>query len=189
MGKPEPRELKQIVDNLNNGGILLFPSDTLWALGCDAENDTAVNKISILKGQKGPMVILVSSLRMLLHYVPQLHPKAGDLIEYYEKPLTILYKDCQYIAEKARADDGTVAIRVVKDAVCATMINYFGRAIVGTMATKKDDKLPFTFRDVPADIRKSVDYTAKYNMEFKGSRASVIAGIDAKNELFFIRKE
>jgi hypothetical protein len=69
------------------------------------------------------------------------------------------------------------------------MINCFGKAIVSTMASKKEDKLPFTFRDVPADIRKAVDFTAAFNMDFKGSRASVIVGIDPKNELFFIRKD
>jgi L-threonylcarbamoyladenylate synthase len=189
MGKLDPKELKLITENLNNGGTLLYPSDTLWALGCDAENDSAVDKISVLKGQQGPMVVLVSSLRMLLHYVPQLPPKAGDMIEYYEKPLTILYNGCRFISDKLSAADGTVAIRVVKEPACVSMINHYGKAIVSTMATKKEDKLPFTFRDVPVDIRKAVDYSAAFNMDFKGSRASMIVGIDLKNELFFIRRD
>jgi L-threonylcarbamoyladenylate synthase len=189
MGKLDPKELKIIAENLNNGGTLLYPSDTLWALGCDAENDSAVDKISVLKGQQGPMVVLVSSLRMLLHYVPQLPPKAGDMIEYYEKPLTILYNGYRLISDKLSAANGSVAIRVVKEPTCVSMINYFGKAIVSTMASKKEDNLPFTFRDVPADIRKAVDYTATYNMDFKGNRASIIVGIDPKNELFFIRKD
>jgi L-threonylcarbamoyladenylate synthase len=189
MGKLDPKELQLVIENLKNGGTLLYPSDTLWALGCDAENDSAIDKISVLKGQQGPMVVLVSSLKMLLHYVPQLPPKAGDMIEYYEKPLTILYSGYRFLSDKLSAADGTVAIRVVKESACVSMINCFGKAIVSTMASKKEDKLPFTFRDVPADIRKAVDFTAAFNMDFKGSRASVIVGIDPKNELFFIRKD
>jgi L-threonylcarbamoyladenylate synthase len=189
MGKLDPKELKIIIDNLNNGGTMLYPSDTLWALGCDAENDMAADKTGLLKGESGPMVVLVSSLSMLLRYVPQLPPKAGDLIEYYEKPLTILYKNCRYISDRLKAADGSVAIRVVKDPFCVSMINSFGRAIVATMASKNRNNLPCTYLDVPAEIRKAVDFTATFNRDFRGNSASVIVGINPKNELIFVRKD
>ena len=126
---------------------------------------------------------------MLLHYVPQLPPKAGDLIEYYEKPLTIVYKDCRYISDKLRAADGTVAIRVVKEANCVNMINSFGKAIVSTIATKIGAKLPYSYQDVPIEIKKTVDLIANFNMDFKGKNASVMLGINPKNELIFLRND
>jgi len=189
MGKLEYNELKLIGENLRNGGNILYPSDTLWALGCDAENDTAIDKIAMIKGLDGPepMVILVSNLRMLLHYVPQLPPKAGDMIEYYEKPLTIVYKDCFHISDKLRAPDGSVAIRLVKEPNCAAIINSFGAAVVATMASKNAAKLPYSFQDVPTDIKKAVDRVVGFNMDFKGKNPSVMLSINSKNELVFLR--
>jgi L-threonylcarbamoyladenylate synthase len=186
----EPLELKRILDNLNIGGTMLYPSDTLWALGCDAENEAAIDKIIRLKEKKEayPMVVLVGSLKMLLRYVPQLGPKAGDLIEYYEKPLTILYDNCQ-LPDKLKASDGTTAIRVVKEASCASIINTYGKAIVSTIASATESQFPNSFEEVPDGIKKGVDYIAKFDKNHRSGKASTIIRINSKNELIFLRKD
>jgi L-threonylcarbamoyladenylate synthase len=183
--------LEEALQVLKKGDSILYPTDTVWALGCDAENEAAADKISKLKGfdPNTPMVILVGSLKMLLHYVPQLPPKAGDLIEFYEKPLTILYENSQFLPDKIKAHDGTIAIRLVKEPFCAALVNSFGKAIVSTMACVNKGPIPLTFDDIPADIRKAVDYTVSYKREFKGSAPSTMIRIDSNNELQFLRKE
>ena len=190
MGKFTATEVDVAVNQLQNGGTILYPSETVWALGCDAENEAAIDKIINLKGFRQPkaMVIMVGSLSMLMHYVPQLPPKAGDLIEFYDKALSIVYENNQHLPDKLKAEDGSIAIRLTKDPFCAALLNTFGRAVVATVATIENAPIPLCYDDISTEIKNGVDYTASHYLNFNGGALSTMLRIDTNNELVFLRK-
>ena len=158
MSKYSQQEIEEIVSKLKKGETILYPTDTVWALGCDAENEEALSNIVTLKGLKtaSPFVILVSSLKMLQYYVPQLPPKAGDLIEFYDRPLTILYEKTANLPDNLKAADGTIAIRLCRDPFCKTFINAFGAAVVATLATEEGAAIiPKSLKEVTDAIKKN----------------------------------
>lgn len=192
MSKYSQQEIEEIVSKLKKGETILYPTDTVWALGCNAENEEALSNIATLKGLKtaSPFVILVSSLKMLQYYVPQLPPKAGDLIEFYDRPLTILYEKTANLPDSLKAADGTIAIRLCRDPFCKAFINAFGAAVVATLATEEGAAIiPKSLKEVTDAIKKKVDYTVQYNSNIVSELLpSTIVRIDENNELVFLRK-
>ena len=141
-------QLTEIVETLSNGGTILYPTDTIWGLGCDATKVEAVEKIYELKNrpkEKG-LVVLVDSHRMLLEYVGYVHPRIETLLSFHIRPLTVIYDKASGLATNALAPDGSVAIRIVQDTFCKEIIRLFGKPIVSTSANISRQSTPAVSR-------------------------------------------
>jgi L-threonylcarbamoyladenylate synthase len=152
---------------LNNGGIILYPTDTIWGIGCDATNSTAVEKIYRLKKRPPAksMIVLLAEDKDLLTYVKQPDIRVFDYIKGISKPTTVIYERATGLAKNLVGDDGTIAIRIVKDPFCRELINRFGRAIVSTSANISGYPPPAIFSDIDIAIKNGVDYIVQHRQD------------------------
>ena len=180
-----------MVDVLRKGGVILYPTDTVWGIGCDATNDAAVEKIFKLKNRSESknLITLVSDEAMLNRCVQHVPAVAWDIIEYSEKPVTIIYEKISRISEKAIADDGTAAIRLVKDPFCKMLIHKFGKPIISTSANLSNMPSPAVFNDIEDSILTGVDYVVKFRQQetAKHTPSSIIRILN-NGEVKVIRK-
>ncbi|MCH2046579.1 MAG: threonylcarbamoyl-AMP synthase [Saprospiraceae bacterium] len=186
-------EIDQLTNALNNGEIILYPTQTIWGLGCDASNETAVQQLLQLKNrpvEKG-LIVLVDSLESLKKYINYIPPKASNLIEYHTRPLTIIYEQIkkELFAPSVCASDGSLAIRVTLDPFCKQLLQQFGKPIVSTSANFSQAPYPKSFADIDPELSKQVAYVADYKREkISNAAPSTIVKV-VKNELLFIRKD
>lgn len=133
-------EIKNAVEVLASGGTILYPTDTIWGIGCDATNQKAVDKIYKIKRrmESKSLLMLVESPDRIFDYVEKVSPLFIDLIKSYDKPLTVIYQGAKNVAKGVAAEDNTIGIRVTKDEFCKELISAFGKAIVSTSAKKRD---------------------------------------------------
>lgn len=162
------KDIEHCLRVLRNGGIILYPTDTVWGIGCDASNNTAVSRIFQLKGRPDDksFIILVKDHAMLSNYVEN----AGAIFYDPTIPTTIIYPKAKNLASKATAADGSVAIRIVQDEFCQNLIAAFGAPIVSTSANFHKSATPRIFDEISEEIKNGVDYVAKhrqYDIEIK----------------------
>jgi len=186
-------EIKKATEVLKNGGIILYPTDTIWGLGCDACNAEAVEKIYQIKNRptSKSMIILLDEAPKLNLYVHEVPAVAWDWIEFAEKPLTIVYQGAKKIAANLiHQEDNSIAIRVVKeDVFCKGLIRKFGKPIVSTSANMSGAAAPKNFRDIEPGILKAVDYIVNLRQkEVHNPPASSIVSIKPNGVFEFIRK-
>jgi L-threonylcarbamoyladenylate synthase len=158
------QEIQQVIKTLNAGNIILYPTDTIWGLGCDATNPDAVEKIFKLKQRNDSMalIILVDSINTVYSYVDTVPDVALQLIEFADKPLTIIYEKARNLAPNLIAADGSVAIRVTTDPFCKLLIQRFRRPIVSTSANISGLPAPAIFTAVDPAISSHVDYIVQH---------------------------
>ena len=185
-------DISEIVHLLERGGIICYPTDTIWGIGCDATNEAAIARISSLKGRapdKG-YVLLVSSIEMLKKYATKIHPRLETLLAFHQRPLTIVYeRGVVGLPAATKAPDGSAAIRVVHDEFCQELIEAFGKPLISTSANKNGEPFPPTFGAVSSEILSSMDYVVKYRQDDKEpGEPSSIAKLDRHHELEFIRE-
>ena len=184
-------ELKNAPAILHKGGTILYPTDTVWGLGCDARNKEAVNKLFKIKQREEykSMVVLVCDEKMINRYVKEVPAIAWDLIEAAEEPLTIIYPDGRMLAENLIAADGSVGIRIVKDEFCKTLIHKFGKPIVSTSANISGEQAPSSFNDIKLDILNKVGYIVNLRQkEITKTKPSTIIKVAMNGEIKIIRK-
>lgn len=184
-------EVKICIEILNKGGILLYPTDTVWGLGCDATNAIAVQKIYALKkrNEAQSLISLVNDSAMLNKCVRNVPAAAWDIIEYSEKPVTIIYDEPSFIAANAVAEDNTVAIRLTKDDFCSQLLHRFRKPIVSTSANISGEPTPSIFQEVSTEIKQGVDYVVKHRQgDRKRSAPSSIIQIKNNGVIKIIRK-
>jgi L-threonylcarbamoyladenylate synthase len=184
-------EIKNALAVLHKGGTILYPTDTVWGIGCDARSKEAVNKIFKLKqrAEYKSMVVLVSDDKMINRYVKEVPAIAWDLIDAAEDPLTLIYPDGRMLAENIIAADGSVGIRIVKDEFCKNLIHRFGKPIVSTSANISGEPAPSSFRDIRLDIMNKVDYIVNLRQqEINNTKPSTIIKIAMNGEIKIIRK-
>ncbi|MDR3226148.1 MAG: threonylcarbamoyl-AMP synthase [Prevotellaceae bacterium] len=184
-------EIKKAVEILKNGGIILYPTDTVWGIGCDATNAAAVEKIYKLKQRNDSksMLVLVDNADRISRYVKQIPNIASDLIELTTTPLTIIYPQAVNLAPNLIADDKTIGIRVVNHQFCQQLIFALNRPIVSTSANISGEKAPKKFNDVSDEIRNNVDFVVKSIFEGNATnKPSAIIKLGLKNEVEVIRK-
>ena len=130
-------DINMALSVLQKGGLILYPTDTIWGIGCDATNGTAVDKIYRLKKRMNTkaMIILVADDKDLLTYVRQPDIRVFDYMKGIARPTTVIYDGATGLAKNLVSEDGSIGIRIVKDAFCRELITKFGRAIVSTSAT------------------------------------------------------
>ncbi len=180
----------KLLNVLAESGLILFPTDTIWGIGCDATDEAAVDKIFELKRRPKdkPFVIIVNSVSMLKDYVDQVHPKIETLLEYHTRPLTVIYNKAVNLAPNAHSSDGSVGIRVVLDPFCSEMIGKYGKPLVATSANISGQPFPKNFGEISSDVIEGVDYVAKVKQRDKNlNEPSVIVKLDKDGELVFIR--
>lgn len=154
------QEVKKTAEMIKKGGIILYPTDTIWGIGCDATNWKAVERIYKLKNRQDSksMLVLVSSVKMLEKYVNHIPEQAYQLIQFATKPLTIIYPDGVNLAENLLAADYSIGIRLTKDPFCANLINEIRRPLVSTSANVSGQASPKNFAEITQTIKDGVDY-------------------------------
>jgi L-threonylcarbamoyladenylate synthase len=175
---------------LRKGGIILYPTDTVWGLGCDATNEEAVQKIFRIKkrSEAKSMIVLVGEAHQVDFYaaVPAV---AKDLVEFAEKPLTIIYPKAKGLAKSLVAEDGSVGIRVVKDEFCQHLIHFLHRPLVSTSANISGEPAPANFSEISDEIKDNVDYVVNLRQhETQKSTPSQIIKLGMDGTIEIIRK-
>jgi L-threonylcarbamoyladenylate synthase len=160
-------DIKAELEVLQKGGVILYPTDTIWGLGCDAGNEDAVKRIYAIKNRidSKSMLVLMENAALLDRYVEEVPEIAFDLNEVTEKPLTIIYDGAKNLARNLVADDGSIGIRITTEAFSSDLIRRFKRPIVSTSANVSGKPSPANFDEIDPQIIDAVDYVVKYRQD------------------------
>lgn len=163
------KEIQSAEEELLLGHVILYPTDTVWGLGCDAENAKAVRKIFEIKErpESKTMIVLVAGVNMLRRYVKAVPEDFEKLLEQQERPTTFVFSEAQNLPQEVIAQDGTVAVRITKDEFCHKLILQFGGPIISTSANLSGQPTAASFDDVPESIKQRVDYIVSWRQEEK----------------------
>jgi L-threonylcarbamoyladenylate synthase len=175
---------------LQSGGVILYPTDTVWGLGCDATNALAVEKILHIKQRSTnkSCIVLLADERDIVQYVAAPDLAVFDYLKTVEKPTTVVYNHALGIASNVLHENGSVGIRVVKEVFCKTLIKRYRKPIVSTSANISQQPTPTRFSDIDNAIKHTVDYIVKHRQE-DDTPTSASAVIEWKNgEVFFLRR-
>jgi len=184
-------DIQDALKTLKAGGTILYPTDTVWGLGCDATNAEAVAKIFELKKRNEgvPLLILVDSLVMLDRFVQDAPEVAFDLLEMAEKPTTIIFEKAVFLPENVVAKDGSIGIRVTKEEFSKKLIQQFRKPIISTSANIHGEPTPQFFDEISDDIKENVDFVVKYRQEdITPKQASSLIKINNNGGIKIIRE-
>ena len=184
-------EIKNTLSFLEEGKIFLYPTDTIWGIGCDATDYQAVDRIYQLKQrvETKSMIILLDDAAKLPEYVTDVPEIAMDLVDSIETPLTVIYQGAKGLAKNVIASDGTIAIRVTRDGFCKELIQQFGKPIVSTSANVSGTIDPITYSQIPMVIKNGVDYIVDHHRDrIVKAKASRIIKMEPSGEFTVIRK-
>ena len=175
-------EIENAVDTLKKGGLILYPTDTVWGIGCDATQPDAIDRIYKLKKRHDnkSMICLVNDFRMLNQYVENVPEVAYDILKYASKPTTIVYDDPIRIAENIISEDNSLGIRVVQDDFCRQLIRKYRHPIVSTSANISGESTPQSYLEISSEILEGVDYVVNLHQSKKTAKPSAI--IKLKND-------
>ncbi|MBK6636119.1 MAG: threonylcarbamoyl-AMP synthase [Chitinophagaceae bacterium] len=188
--KPFEDDIVKCVEVLQEGGIILYPTDTVWGIGCDATNAEAVLKIYALKkrSDEKSMIVLLSDEKDIIKYVTQPDPKIFDYIKGIHKPTTFIYEGGVGLAENMIQADGTIAIRITGDAFCKQLIRRFGKPVVSTSANISGYPPPAFFEDIDIEIKNGVDYIVQHRQDDQAAALpSAIVKLNIDGSLTIIR--
>ena len=160
-------EVKAAVETLKAGGLILYPTDTIWGIGCDATNEEAVAKVYALKQRSDSksLITLVADANMLGKYVKVIPEVAINLLEVNDKPMTIIYPGAMGLAPSVIAEDGSAGIRIPMNDFCVEVIRRFHKPIVSTSANISGEPAPAFYEDIPIEIIEAVDWVADPYLE------------------------
>jgi len=183
-------EINSSLEVLKNKQILLYPTDTVWGIGCDATSEEAVTNIFRIKqrSESKSLIVLVSSIKMLQQYIPKVSKLVLNLLSKTTKPTTIIYSNPIGLAKNVIAADNTVAIRIVQHDFCKQLISEFGKPIVSTSANRSGKPTPKCFKEIDKRILDSVDYSVNLQHEEINEKSSTILKVDDNGELIVLRK-
>ena len=189
--------IEEAVRVLRQGGVILYPTDTVWGLGCDATSEQAVERIFRIKKRSSAksLVLLACDMDMVARYVKEIPDIAIDLVEVNDAPMTIIYPGAQLLAPNVVAEDGSVGIRIPLDtednspaSFCRQLVRRLGKPLVSTSANISGEDAPKCFRDISGEIAGSVDYVVPQRLERGASgRASQIIKVGLGSEIEVIR--
>jgi L-threonylcarbamoyladenylate synthase len=167
-------DIEKCLATLKSGGTILYPTDTIWGIGCDATNAKAVAKIYAIKkrDEKKSMIILLANIADIKNYAQEPDEKIKTLMANTERPLTIIYPAAKNLASNLINEDGTIAIRIVKDAFCEYVIKALGRPIVSTSANISGEETAKHFGEISIEIKNSVDYIVEQRQKERGNAAA-----------------
>ncbi|HEY0608470.1 MAG TPA: L-threonylcarbamoyladenylate synthase [Chitinophaga sp.] len=176
---------------LNAGGLILYPTDTIWGIGCDATNEDAVKEVFALKQREESksLVVLLADIRDLLRYVAHPHPNIADILEKVDRPTTVIYDGALGLAPSVVSEDGSVAIRIVHDTFCRHLVKRLRKPLVSTSANISGQASPATFADVSPDIKNGVNYVVQYRQkDITAAQPSRIIKILTNGDIQVIRE-
>jgi L-threonylcarbamoyladenylate synthase len=179
----------EIIDILVKGGIILYPTDTIWGIGCDATNEEACQRIFDLKKRptQKSFIVLMDGIPMLEKYVPDFHPVCYDLIDLATSPLTIIYPSAKGLAKEVLAENGSVGIRITKDPNCLELIRKMKKPLVSTSANISGLANPQTFKEIDTTIKMGVDGILDIRLEENMTTPSKIIQISLNGSVKVIR--
>ena len=183
-------EIQRCIAVLKRGGTILYPTDTIWGIGCDATNFKAVEKIYKVKrrSETKSLIILVDDPTKIEHYVKEIPVITWDLMENIDRPITIIYPNARNLPKNVIAEDNSIAIRIVRNEFCIRLIREFGKPIVSSSANVSGEPAPLVFRRVSENMRKSVDYVVNlYQDLLQEVRPSRIIKLKENGEFNIIR--
>ena len=165
MNNAQKKDIENAVKVLEKGGVILYPTDTIWGIGCDATNTQAVEKVFNIKGREKnkSLIVLMSSITQLKKYVRNIPIIANELIADSKRPTTIIYSGGMNLAENAIAADGSIAIRIPDNEFCIQLIEAFGKPIVSTSANFSGEALAEHFNEIPTALLLQMDYIVQFN--------------------------
>ncbi len=183
-------EINNCIEELKNGNLILYPTDTVWGIGCDATNEEAVTKVYQLKNREDSkaLICLVANQAMLERYVEKVPDVAYDIIDLANKPTTIVFDNPKGLAKNLIAPDNTIAIRVASDKFCQYLINKFGKPIVSTSANISGNPSPKKFSVITNEILTGVDYVVNLHQEKENSSPSSIIKLSNDGTVKVIRE-
>ena len=185
-------DINQALETLRSGGLILYPTDTIWGIGCDATNPEAVDRIYQLKGRdpSKSLIILLDSDHKLASYVHDIPDVAYQLIEYTERPLTIVYSGAKNLAPNLVAGDGSVGIRIVSQhPFCSPLLQRFRKPIVSTSANLSGQPAPANFSEIDPAIIQGVNHVVAYGQDDTGRGiASVVMKLEPDGQFAFLRR-
>ncbi|MCD6113250.1 MAG: threonylcarbamoyl-AMP synthase [Bacteroidales bacterium] len=191
----DKKKLEQEINNtlkvLNKNGIILYPTDTIWGIGCDATNYKAVEKINKIKKRTKDknFIVLIDDIKKLRNYVENIPEILYDLIESIDTPLTIIYPYAKNLTKNVIAKDNSIGIRITKDVFCKKLIQLFGKPIVSTSANISGEENPIYFNKISKDIINSVDYVVDlFHDRIKEIKPSTIIKLKVNGEFSVIRR-
>jgi L-threonylcarbamoyladenylate synthase len=158
------RDIQNCLAQLAMGNTILYPTDTIWGIGCDATNEVAVSKIYSIKkrNEKKSMIILLADIAQIKNYAKPPNAYLLNIINEATKPLTIIYPNAKNLPPNLINEDGTIAVRIVKDAFCETLLHTFEKPIVSTSANISGENSPSNFTEVAETIKQQVDYIVSH---------------------------
>ena len=191
--------LSEALRVVREGGVILYPTDTVWGIGCDACNAAAVSRVFEIKRRPDAksLVLLASDLDMVAKFVKEVPPMAIDLVEVNDAPMTIIYPgairsengDRWHLAANAVAEDGSVGIRIPLSDWCRQLVYKLGRPLVSTSANISGEPTPQRFSEIPQEIKDAVDFVVPPSVDTASTgRASQILKVGLRGEIEIIRK-
>lgn len=186
--------MKEIVEKsveiMKDGGTILYPTDTIWGLGCDAKNEAAIEKIKDLKNRPDnkSFNLLADSFRMIEHYIPDFPPVVYDIVDLATRPVTIIYPNAERLPKSILAEDGSVGIRLTQDPFCQRIIQKMRGPILSTSANLSGEPTGATLADISMEIKSGVDFIAEWRVNEKLTKASQIIKIGVDSSIQVIRK-
>ena len=184
-------EIRKACEVLQKGGVILYPTDTVWGIGCDATNEEAVKRVYEIKrrADSKAMLVLVDSDVKVDFYVKDVPEVAWDLIQYATKPLTVIYDDARNLAPSLIGEDGSVGIRVTSEEFSKQLCFRFRKAIVSTSANISGQPAPASFSEIQDEIKQAVDYIVGYRQdEPAGAKPSSILKLGKGGVIKIIRE-
>ena len=183
-------ETHKCIETLKAGGLILYPTDTIWGIGCDATNEDAVKKVYDLKQRNDSksLIVLVADDRMLNLHVKDIPELAWDLIDIADKPTTIIYQGANNIASNAIANDGSVAIRMIKEGFAHQLIYNFRKPIISTSANISGDKTPLNFDEISLKIKDNTDFMVHPSFDHGNKKPSSLIRLGLNGAIQILRK-
>jgi L-threonylcarbamoyladenylate synthase len=184
-------DIRKAVEVLKAGGVILYPSDTVWGMGCDATNFKAVQKVYKMKGRTSAasFIVLLDTAEKIPDYVKEIPDILWDLVDSFDFPTTIIYPKAKKLAKNVIAKDGSIAIRIVTSGFCHEMIKTFGKPVVSTSANVTGEKAPMLFREISEELIAKVDYTVAVGRNvFTKAKPSTIIRLKPNGEFDVIRE-
>jgi L-threonylcarbamoyladenylate synthase len=184
-------KLGRVLTTLESNGLILFPTDTVWAIGCDATQPEAIRRLQGIKTEQtaDPFIVLVDSIDMLKKYVRHVHPRIETLLHFHTRPLTVMYEAGDLFAANWKNPGDQVAVRIPQDPFCQSLIATYDRPLIATAANTNNLEFPTSFGEVRSDVIEQVDFVVPYRQKARlTSGPSVIAQLSDRGELEFIRE-
>ena len=184
------QELKKSLEVLKGGGLLLYPTDTVWGIGCDATNEEAVEKVYQLKKrhESKALICLVSGSTMLESYVGEVTAQVKAILETAQKPTTVIYPNPRGVAKNLLAPDGSMAIRISGNPFNQALVELLGKPLVSTSANISGEPTASTFDEISEAVKTGVDYVVNWGREQGPAAPSSVVLVNKDGSLTYLRK-